>query len=380
MAGYASRVKADIGRWREAGWIDGRIAETLARDVEARAGEAVSLGSILAILAALLLAAAILVFVASDWDAIPRALRAAGLVALIAALFAAGTALKKRGQAGLGEAAWLAGAAAVGAGILLLKQMYDLAGGEGTFLFVWCAGTAAAAALCRSNPLTVAAAGLAAAWLAVEGTFMQGDDRIAFLYPALALGIWFLSRSTRSVPARSLLLLSVSLYTVLLASRHDALPFGIALAMLAAALFLIAVRRPARSEAWLLLAGHAPAHFLFLALTGLAIVQVDLAGEAGFAISAVAVLATVAAALLFGGRGHRGVRRLAYAAFALEVGVVYVVTVGSLLGTAGFFLVAALLLGIVAVLLIRLERRWTRPERAAQTSPPRPLTLGRESL
>ncbi|TIP54777.1 MAG: DUF2157 domain-containing protein, partial [Mesorhizobium sp.] len=47
MAGYATRVKADIARWREIGLIDPATAEALARDVAANERASLSFGSIL---------------------------------------------------------------------------------------------------------------------------------------------------------------------------------------------------------------------------------------------------------------------------------------------------------------------------------------------
>lgn len=365
MPSYASRVKRDIDRWAEIGLVDASTAASLAHDVDARAGRGISFGSILAMLAALLFAAAILMFVAADWAAIPRALRAVGLVALIVALFIAAAALKGRGQPALCEAVRVAGAAAIGATLILVRQMYALPGDEGMLLLLWCVGTAAATALCRSAALTVGAAGLAVAWLFVEGSSSLQEWYFAFLYPPIVAGVWLLSLFTRSAATRNLLALSASIYAVLLSFQFHASAVGIAFALLSGASFVAAAALPQRIEAVLLIGGHAPAQFLLAMLTGLAIVQFDLADSSGFAVSAAAVLAATAAALLLGGRGSRGVRRLAYLGFALEIGVIYAITVGSLLGTAGFFFAAALLFGALALLIIRLERRWTAGEAPA---------------
>ena len=54
MAGYATRVRADIARWREAGLIDPATAEALVRDVDSNERASLSFGSILAMMAALL--------------------------------------------------------------------------------------------------------------------------------------------------------------------------------------------------------------------------------------------------------------------------------------------------------------------------------------
>ncbi|RUT92982.1 DUF2157 domain-containing protein, partial [Mesorhizobium sp. M7A.T.Ca.TU.009.02.1.1] len=46
MAGYSSRVRADIARWLQAGLIDAATADSLSRDVEANERKSLSFGSI----------------------------------------------------------------------------------------------------------------------------------------------------------------------------------------------------------------------------------------------------------------------------------------------------------------------------------------------
>ncbi|TIU17093.1 MAG: DUF2157 domain-containing protein, partial [Mesorhizobium sp.] len=70
---------ADIARWLQAGLIDASTAGALTLDVEANQRTSLSFGSILAMMAALLFGAAILIFVAANWEAIPRLARVAAL-------------------------------------------------------------------------------------------------------------------------------------------------------------------------------------------------------------------------------------------------------------------------------------------------------------
>ena len=48
---------------------------------------------------------------------------------------------------------------------------------------------------------------------------------------------------------------------------------------------------------------------------------------------------------------------VAYAGFAFELAIIYVVMLQSMLDTAGFFLAAAVLLGILALVIMRVEKR-----------------------
>ena len=73
--------------------------------------------------------------------------------------------LKTRDHAAIGEALWIVAAAAFGGSIALIGQMYHMTGDEASAMVTWGAGTALAAVALRSNPLTVAAVGIAEAWL-----------------------------------------------------------------------------------------------------------------------------------------------------------------------------------------------------------------------
>ncbi len=93
--------------------------------------------------------------------------------------------------------------------------------------------------------------------------------------------------------------------------------------------------------------------------------QMELAGDAsynsGFAIASAVALAGIVAAIMLGGRESRGLRWVAYAGFAFELAIIYVVMLQSMLDTAGFFLAAAVLLGILALVIIRIEKRMKAP-------------------
>jgi len=169
MASYVSRLRQDMARWVRSGLIDDAAAAAVLRDAEARERRSISFGSILAVMAALLVGAAILVFVAANWEAIPRLARVGVLFAVIAGGYLGGAVLKLRDHAVMGEALWLVAAAAFGAAIALIGQMYHLAGDETEAILAWCAGTALAAVGLRSGPLTVAAVGLASFWLLSRG-------------------------------------------------------------------------------------------------------------------------------------------------------------------------------------------------------------------
>jgi uncharacterized membrane protein len=368
VASYSSKVRQDIARWAQAGLIDGLTADMLARDIESRERKSLSFGFILAMMAALLFGAAILIFVAANWEAFPRLMRVCMLFFVILAGYVGGAVLKTRDHAAFGEAAWIVAAAAFGGSIALIGQMYHLSGDEASATVTWGAGTALAAAALRSNPLTVVAVGIADAWLFMKITgsfeiFRGVEFPHFFLFMAFVLFV--LSFWSRSRAARHLIILSVIFYAALLAIDHDMLQVSLGLAAVSAAAFAASVLAAGPVEAIVRLGGRLPLHAVIGFLTGMAMVQFELAGESsydgGFAIASAVTLAGIAAAIVLGGRDSRGLRWIAYAGFAFELAIIYVMTLQSMLGTAGFFLAAAVLLGILALVIIRIERRMNGP-------------------
>lgn len=363
MASYSSRVRADIARWQQGGLIDAPTADALARDVEANERQSLSFGSILAMMAALLFGAAILIFVAANWDAIPRLARVLALFAVILAGYVGGAVLKTRDHAAIGEALWIVAAAAFGGSIALIGQMYHLSGDEASALITWGAGTALAAVALRSNPLTVAAVGIADAWLFLKGFDYYHKTEFPHFFVVMALVLFAVSFWTRSQAARHLIILSVLFYLTLLVMDHDTLQVAIPLAVVSALLFAAATFFAEPVDRIVQLGGRLPLHALIGFLTGLAMIQFEVADahSIGFTLASVVALAGIVAAIMLGGRESRGLRWVAYAGFAFELAIIYVVMLQSMLDTAGFFLAAAVLLGILALVIIRIEKRMKAP-------------------
>ena len=84
----------------------------------------------------------------------------------------------------------------------------------------------------------------------------------------------------------------------------------------------------------------------------------------GFAIAAAAAFAGIVGAVVFAGRESRGLRWIAYTGFAVELCLVYAVMIQDMLGTAGFFLAAGVILGLLAFAIIRIEKRMKEPPMA----------------
>jgi len=359
MASHASKVRLDIDRWVAAGLIDRATGDVLYRDVQDNERRGFSFGSILAILAALLFGAAILIFVASNWEAIPRIVRVLALFGVILAGYVGGAALKLSDHGTIGEAVWLVAAAAFGGAIAMIGQMYHLSGDETEALLVWCIGTGVAAAGLRSGVLTMAAVGIASAWLFLRGVDFWRVTEFPHLFLALAAALWAISLWTRSTAARHLILLSLVFYAVLAAVEYDVTTVALVMLGVSAVLFLAAALAPEPVDRVVPLDGLLPAHALFGFLTGIVMLQLDIWDDAGpaFILAASVGLAATIGAVLLAGRDSRGLRWIAYLGFAVELCLIYGVKVGTMLGTSGFFLAAGALLGVLSIAIIRIEKR-----------------------
>ena len=358
MATYLNKVRKDIVRWRDAGLIDAATAENLLVDVAGRGGRRrFSFGLVLAILAAMLVAAALLLLIASNWEAFPRPLRVAMVFIVILGGYAGGAVLMKRGQGAFAEALWLVAAAAFGGGIALVGQMYHLSGDEADALLIWGAGTALAAAALRSAPLTVGAVLLAAAWMVAAFGAGWPAGNLAGAYVAYAVLLWLVTWWTASVVARHLILLSFMLLAALAYIEHEIIWSSIVLAAVSACLIGLHALRPPLGHRLFGLGDGLPVQGLVGFIAGLSIIQAELYDGPYFLLIAIVVFAGVVAALLIAGRDNRALRWVAYAGFIFELGFVYVTLLESMLDTSGFFLAAGLTLALLAWLIGRVEKR-----------------------
>jgi len=72
------------------------------------------------------------------------------------------------------------------------------------------------------------------------------------------------------------------------------------------------------------------------------------------------ILALAIGAIAVAGRNNGGLRSIAYAAFSIQVLYLAFETVGTMIGTSGFFLTAGILVLLLAALVRRMENRFGR--------------------
>ncbi len=360
MAGYVDKVGQDIARWESRGLVSRELGQRLREDLAASHGGGIGFGQVLAVMAALLMSAAILILIAANGEEIPRIGRVVAVFAVIAGGYLGGAVLKLRDHGGLAEALWLVAAAAFGGGIALIGQMYHLSGDETQAILVWCIGTGLGAALLRSPVLAAAAVCLSGAWVAWP--VFQFDLDVNRWYPLLLAILWVIAVWTRSLPARHLILLALIVHFTLLYIDNDLLLIPAAMALISAGVFVLGVRGGESFDRMTGLGEGLAADALIGFLVGMFTLQFVFAESVpAFSLLAAVAFAGIAGALVIGGKAGRKVRWLAYLGFALEISFVYVATIGTMLGTAGFFVLAAIGLGILAFVIIRIERRLVGP-------------------
>lgn len=356
MAGHFARMRAEIDRWRSTGVIDDETAGRLLADLDARPRAGFSFAAVFAAFAALLFGAAILLFVAANWEAIPRLGRVGLVLFLIPAGYVAGAVVTARGNPRMAEACRLVAIAAFGGAMALIGQTYHLSGDESRALLVWCLAAALSAAALRSGAANAAAVALAAVWLWSQSWDFWSDGAIPPAYPPLLAALWALSWWTRSVLTRHFAILSVSLLTILAFVVGDSVVAPLLLAAGAVVLFIAVTHFGARARP-IIGIGGAEVHAMLAFGLAILLLHASWADRAGLIpVVLLSFAGSIGALVLTKGR-HRAVRWLAYVGFGLELCLVYVMTIGTMLGTAGFLLATGLLLAISSVAILRFERR-----------------------
>ncbi len=368
---YRGRLERDLNAWAAQGLIDPATAVRLLDEFDRRES-AFSLGRVLVVIAALLLGGAVLLLIAANWEAIPRLWRLLGIVGLIWTAYGAAAWLRRRGAWRLSEAALVAGVLFFGGAIALVGQMYHLSGDATQAMLVWFGGAAVTALLFRSQAAATVSGFLAFAVAGVEWSDSFGiDDRLLLWWmPVMALVVIGLVRYTGAAQARHLAYLLMMGWVLILYGEHAAPATALAITGVGAACYLLASLPVSPLRPLAASAGAAPAFYAFLLLViGLAILhfEIDSAGER--LLLGVVTLSAALGGIALSGRDNGAVRYLAYAAFAAETLYLASETLGSILGTSGFFLISGLVVAAVAWLVIRLERRFSVHARTGEVRP-----------
>ncbi|MGO6938580.1 DUF2157 domain-containing protein [Rhizobium johnstonii] len=352
---YRGRLERDLSLWVGKGLLGQETAGALLAEYDSRPAS-FSLGRVLMALAAVLLAAAILLVVASNWEAIPRLVRVGGILALIWFVHIAAARMLARGATAAAGGLLVIGAMSFGGAISLVGQMYHLSGDEQTVMYLWFAIATISAILFRSGAVTVVAGFLSWASFAV---YLENNDThwIGFdpwMAPVMAVIVIGLVRYTGAERARHLAYLLLIGWLAWLYTLYEEIAVALAFAIGGMAAFVLTALPLRRT------AGAAPAFYSFLvAVIGFLLLHIEIEDGWGLVVLGVATLAASVLAIVLRGRDNGAVRYLAYATFAAEMLYLASVTVGSILGTSSLFLFSGLVVALVAWMVIRLERRFS---------------------
>jgi uncharacterized membrane protein len=362
MIGYKSRLDRDLQRWRDSGIIDADTAQAIRADVAARGGR-IGLPGILAILGAVLLCFAAMTFVAANWQELSKLTRLAILFGALWASYAGAWALQRASMPFLAEAAILLASGLFGANIMLIAQIYHIGGDPPDAVLLWGCGVLLGGIVLQSRPALALAIILFAVWSWWEVVERRGEVHLPYLiaWAAGALPVLWL----RWKPGYHLLAISLAGWIVGLGYLLDdwdllgteaAHPLVIAIGLCLALAGIAARDVIDRATGF---AGPMVIYGLGVAFAGLFALQfLEKTPVAGIALLAVLTLVLVIGALFYGvHHDHSGLTGFAYLLFCIELLALYFKTLGTLLDTALFFLIAGIIVIILATLAWRLNRR-----------------------
>ncbi len=349
MIGYKTRLERDLTRWEAAGILDAGAAAAIRTDMAAR-GRSIGMAAVLGILGAVLICFAAMTFVGANWQEIPKWGRLAILMTGLWGSYAGAWGLQRAGAPFFAQAAILLGTGLFGASIMLIAQMYHIDGNPPDAVLLWAAGTLLAAIALRSRPALALAIALFSLWSWWEVVLQRGDPHFPFLvaWAVAALATAWL----RWRIGYHLLAIALAAWLVGLGYQLDdwdlwgtkaAHPLVVVIGLVVA--FAGVAAREATGT-WKTLASLAAVYGLAVAFAGLAALQFfeGTIPTSRIAILAAAALVLVIGALFYGARSdHTGLTRIAYLLFSIEILGLYFKTLGTLLDTALFFLLAGVL-------------------------------------
>lgn len=352
---YRKRLLRDLDRWRSRGWLTEQGHAAITAEVQ-EGGREFSLASALGILASVLFGFAAISFVAAHWEEMPRLARLFLLLACIWTGYGVAGWLETRGQSLLADAAVLFASGMFGASIMLISQMYNIVGDPADGVLLWWMGTLLAGAVLRSNPTLALAMILVCTW-----SFMHVSASNTVHWPfligwALVTAAFILQRWWPGLHLSALTLSGFVVTLGYLLNDGHAHSLVALLGVLAAAGCIVAEKfRPEFDH----IAAPLFAYAVAVGYAGLFALQFFETPTVGRLLllavfTLVLLLAVIAHAL---SSANRGALWIGYMAFSIEILAIYGQTIGSILGTSLFFLIAAIIVSALAYAALRLARR-----------------------
>lgn len=423
---YLARLKRDLERWIEHGWVTPAHAQAILNDMDASAATRY-VPQILAVMGAVLVGFAAMTFVAANWSAIPKLMKLALLFAALWTAWGVAYFAERRGHPAYAEAAIVGGLALFGANIMLIAQIYHVASATPTWVLLWSLVALAAAWSLPSRAGLAISLLLAITWSIWAVQIDEGSIHWPFFLP-WSLATWLTLRlSWRSGLHLALLTFLIwvpvnadGLMTLIGCGEGDLTALFTLSALVVWVIGLRISTASLRFGGILEIYGMAisfgllwtlqlqendsSASFLWwaLALVGLAVVAALTYGQVAARHISMRDYAGIIAAALGASAypliaNHHGLTLLAYAAlfmaltiwlvaygtsrnhrFALNAGLIafaaeclylYFETLGTLLDTAAFFALGGIILIAGSLILPRIRRRLVASASDGETMP-----------
>lgn len=189
--------------WRDRGLLDPETAARLRADLD-RGGRRFSFNAFIITAGVVCLCFAIMTFVASNWEQMSRLTRLMLVMLSLWAAWGAALWTGLRGLHWWHQALMLLACGAFGAGIMLVSQIYHIQGNAADAVWLWALGTMLAAVLTRGTMVLVLGIGLFALWHGMQiDSFGQGDavnlPYLAWWAIGAGLALWLRDRKAAHV-------------------------------------------------------------------------------------------------------------------------------------------------------------------------------------
>jgi uncharacterized membrane protein len=390
--------------WQQRGLIDGDTVTALKSDIATKSNER-SLGSIVILLAFICFGFAAITFVASNWEYMGRLQKVALIFATIWAAWGGAAVANAKNHNWIAQTLVLLACSLFGAGIMLISQIYHIQGAPEDATWMWAVGALVGAALTRSVPALVLATTLftVAEMIAIDpfGSGAQGSYFFVAWWGLCAAASWWMKSRFAGHAAMISLCVWASAIALQGLSFDSHIQFMFAYSvgyiLLVAALCSLGTKQVLRgfeTTAVLYILAALSVLFFVVQIDGWAVRMFGDLATMQWAIPIVAATVICAAitflgfglkssttydtiiacgffaatstvifavdlplafeALMLGGSiwmirmgwrtEHLGMRILGFASFAVAMLIIYFETVGSLIGTAGFYLGAGIVL------------------------------------
>ena len=407
-----------VADWQDRGLITPDLAERLQSDItQNRRG--FSFANILVLLAIILIGFAAITFVAANWEDMPRLGRLSLLMIAVWGFWIAAIILRQKGHGWFAETCVLGACCTFGAAIMLVSQMYHIQGSPAGAVSYWAFGTLIAAGFSRSVPALCLAIILWGLWPWMDlelfrNTFSARPMFAVWMAVCVGLALWMQSRMSAHLIALATLGW-IGLNTIQMMERNDHAAFLVVLMICfpvtsillwsnAKGRFLRGFERAGIFYAFFLLSPmlliwhmamrHETTHNIadtvlpYVLIAAIIGICIGLAvgsllrrhdNTYDVCVAAVAALITaliclflpgalfIAEALMLGlsiwalrmgwRLDYRPIVVLGFIGFGALLLIIYFETIGTLLGTAAFYLVAGVTLLTGVILVPRLTRR-----------------------